>query len=901
MNAEQQACLDLRAVKEFRIELNKGRPIYARELGITATDGQVEAERERLAYVRRQGAIVTSLATYEPLYRTRLELTRPGDGIRIFFSPAGAQFEPVSADEGDDVLVSWAHPRFLSIRDLKLGQSAHIGPVLWKLLSKTELTREHSGVLFDLIVRGVDLPESRFAEVRFDGDQPRAYLTVELEAAVEPAIVEEELLPVVREVELREKPKLTLDTVVRRKDGKVVEIPFALDERQWLAMRSSASEGTIVLTGPPGTGKTTVALLRATALIHSIFEYDQRGKLLSNVPLVDLRKDRFRVVVVTEHLRHYLKDFLSSTELSLPEAQVVNLRGNFLETFVRHKTLTTWISGVRFRLSKARNRLSDTLIYIKALPSTLRLCFFHAVLNAKENAGDGCQDVVERVNTRVANELERITLERVLSDKERKLLREEEGKSEVDIDAFLKRHGKYEAFKERFDRGYEMLRRGLTELRGFLRPWLVTGESRALESVDSDEEQWLVPGGDDLLLARFVDDLQSLHAQPGLMNLFVREAWRELVRLVDPQQVLLRVVDDFRKTGDMQSLEDAGLSREEAMSALNEWQQTLEGVTDDDGDEDEDGEATIEELIGEEQQADSQRRRGAFTRTDFPLLAAMARVFLAIPPEAKGNPDRYERVGFRLPDEVSRYDHVIIDEGQDFTYAEIHLVRSLVEDVRKAVTVSGDPWQRMDWRSGFSSLETISVPDDRRFLITRNYRQTAELSGWVGHLSRALYGSAGYPVDSAHEHGPAPSIAVIPAIAESLKVAATSISDWCSSEQNPFIAVLLIGFETGMKTRITNSLSNALEPHSIHVERIEDGRMIERGRVSVADVPTVKGLEFDAVVVMLSKDACAELDNTSPQASVIRNMLYVACSRARRGLRVVFQAEVDVLKNNGVY
>ena len=894
MSAEQQACADLKAVKEFRLELRKRPPGYMPEQKITATAQEVQATRERAVYVQRQHAVISSLSG------TRLELAGPSDRFRVFFSPVGYEFVAVASEDGDDVLVSWANPRFLSIRDLSLGEKASLGKQKLRLESKTELDRESHGVLYDLMVRGVGLTESRFAEVRFDGDVPLALRTVEAVEVV--ALPDTEVLPPEPELLLRERARLGLDTVVRNKDGKVVEIPFALDERQWQAMARNAGSGTILLMGPPGTGKTTVALLRGTTLIHSIYEYDDHGKLLDDKPTADLKKDRFRVFVVTEHLRSYLKDFLASPEVGLPEVQAVNLRGSFLETFVRHKTLTTWISGVRFRLSKSRNKLSDALIFIKALPSTLRLCFFQAALNARENAGDDCETVIGRINDRLSTAFERVTLDRVLSQEEREQLRNEEVSSDFDLDVFLKRLNKYEAFDERFNQGYDLLRRGLPELRDFLRHWLAAVEGRAMLSVDAVDELWLLPGGDDLLLSRFVDELRSLHQQQGLLNLFIREAWRELVGLVDPQEVLLRVVGDFANTGDMKSLEDAGLTREQALSALREWQATLTGSSDSEADADEEeDDATVEEFSGEQEELELKRRRGAFTRTDFPLLASMARAFLALPAEAKANPERYQRVGFLLPDDLPRYDHVIIDEGQDFTYAEIHLVQSLVENDRMAVTISGDPLQRMDWRSGFSSIETIKVPEEQSFLITRNYRQTVELSEWVSRLSVALYGNDGHRIESTHERGPEPSVLVRPNLSEVLKVAAGTISEWFDDDQNPFTAVLLIGFDTRTKTRITNSLSNLLEEHSIHVERVEDGRMIERGRVSVADVPTVKGLEFDNVVVIVSKDACSSVGGASPQARVVNNHLYVACSRAKRGLEVILQDDVAAMRNHGLY
>jgi hypothetical protein len=423
---------------------------------------------------------------------------------------------------------------------------------------------------------------------------------------------------------------------------------------------------------------------------------------------------------------------------------------------------------------------------------------------------------------------------------------------------------------------------------------------RADRSLETEGQVWLYPGADDLLLARFVEDMTPLEDRDGVNvgTVFNREAWHELVRLVDAKEVLLRVISDYEK-GEMPFLERAGLNRNDALAALKEWKDALTGGADSELDDEE--EEMVDDVETESREPELQRRRGAFTRSDFPLLAAIARVFLALPPETKETPEKYHHLGFLFPGDLPRYDHVIVDEGQDFTYAEIHLVHSLVENRRMAVTVSGDRFQRMDWRFGVSSIETIETPADRKFSILRNYRQTVELATWIGRLSDALFGEAGQKIEPAHQHGPQPSVSVIPKLANMVESAADSFGEWYDDDQNPFTAQLLIGFDAKATTRITNSLSTSLEDRSIYVEKVEDGRLIERGRVSVADVPTVRGLEFDGVVVLVSESACDLLSQTSPRAEVTKNMLYVACSRAKRNLKVILQKDVDVLRNNAIY
>ena len=70
--------------------------------------------------------------------------------------------------------------------------------------------------------------------------------------------------------------------------------------------------------------------------------------------------------------------------------------------------------------------------------------------------------------------------------------------------------------------------------------------------------------------------------------------------------------------------------------------------------------------------------------------------------------------------------------------------------------------------------------------------------------------------------------------------------------------------------------------------------------MAVAGIPTVKGLEFDGVVVVVSDETCDLLAGDSPQARIAKNMLYVACSRAKRNLTVILPRNVEMLRREGI-
>ncbi len=246
------------------------------------------------------------------------------------------------------------------------------------------------------------------------------------------------------------------------------------------------------------------------------------------------------------------------------------------------------------------------------------------------------------------------------------------------------------------------------------------------------------------MLCRFVENVTALRGDERIQEIFFDITWKELLALVDPQEVLLRVVEELKSKGELADFVAEGFTTDSLRASLEEWKGALTGS--DLGSRSsnplqDDSDLTLDDLDDQSDDGgqSNANRRGSFTRSDFPLLASIARVFLALP--GRNRDERlYRNVGFTLPGDVARYDHIILDEAQDFTYAEVHLAMSLVEDKRLAISISGDPFQRMDWKYGFSGFESVQVASDRRFEIVRNYRQTKQLGDWLQRLSDQLFG-----------------------------------------------------------------------------------------------------------------------------------------------------------------
>lgn len=450
----------------------------------------------------------------------------------------------------------------------------------------------------------------------------------------------------------------------------------------------------------------------------------------------------------------------------------------------------------------------------------------------------------------------------------------------------------------------------VAHVRSFLGQWSVRMGDAAVESMGG-APVWLDPGRSNLQLSAFTEDFSWNQGSPRKPMEDV--VWRELVRLIDPQQLLVAVITDYRTSGDRKDLRAAGLADQDIDAALSEWEAVLTDTEDDgEGGEDEEVDGTTE-LIDEDGIA-IPRRKGALTLTDLPILACIARALLA-PAVIKGQGWRpveqadgttalarsnglvtYTRLGMQLPGELPRYDHVMIDEAQDLSYPELCFAMACTEPVLCASTVAGDPFQRMRWENGLASLELLKPGEGRRFEVRCNYRQTRPLMEWVGRLASLLYPGQPVAATSSDKDGPAPSVELVDRPEKAAPRIAHHIKAWYASAREPFVAVLLVGYESQATAGLVKALRNRLQDSDLDAEFFDDGRLIERGKVSIAEVPSVKGLEFDAVVVSVSPSACALLDSGDPRAIHIRNQLYVASTRACGRLAVVFQGRPSLIQ-----
>ena len=422
------------------------------------------------------------------------------------------------------------------------------------------------------------------------------------------------------------------------------------------------------------------------------------------------------------------------------------------------------------------------------------------------------------------------------------------------------------------------------EVRSFVVEWLNSIRIHLSSPAFDDVEFWLDSTSDTFLLSKCFSSIDFGQLNKTFVKLLADSVWTEFLYMLNPGQIISNTIDELEQLANSRADVVFGLSQSETLSAIKLWKEMLLNSSGEHASDDDEDSTDDDDFEGDEDETDSSIQY-VFFRSDFPLLGVVARCFLASLSGERNSLESPASIGCLLPGDVPRYDHIIIDEAQDFTFAELQLACSLVEPNRHAVTISGDRFQRMDWRSGFSSIESISK--GKRYSVNINYRQTIEICKLVQKLADILFGTNEVHLGEGNRHGPSPEWLVESDFNRTMLLADKAIAKLFSEQDSPYISVIMVGYEVKHFKKAEKQLSKLLDKHPVYIEWLKDGRFVESGRVCLADVPTVKGLEFDSVVVIVSETACDMLESDSLDSRVMKNQMYVACSRAKDQLTVI--------------
>ena len=241
------------------------------------------------------------------------------------------------------------------------------------------------------------------------------------------------------------------------------------------------------------------------------------------------------------------------------------------------------------------------------------------------------------------------------------------------------------------------------------------------------------------------------------------------------------------------------------------------------------------------------------------------------------------------------FDHVVVDEVQDFSTVELRFIRSLVDEGADDLFLVGDPYQKIFGRRISFADAGISVRGSRSKQLKINYRTSEEIRRAAVTTVRELSFD---DFDEAQEslngylslfHGEKPSYTLYRSRQEEADALLKAIEGLHSS------GMAYKAMAVGVRTKASmQDFRNALHKKGIPYLDTVDNTNRDNTGVRLTTLHGIKGLEFQAVfLVDVNKGSCpyiirdfeslSENDRKAYLESE-RSLMYVAMSRAVRYL-----------------
>ncbi len=240
-----------------------------------------------------------------------------------------------------------------------------------------------------------------------------------------------------------------------------------------------------------------------------------------------------------------------------------------------------------------------------------------------------------------------------------------------------------------------------------------------------------------------------------------------------------------------------------------------------------------------------------------------------------------------------RFDHVIVDEAQDLSVAQLRFVSRLASDGENNLLFAGDTGQRI-FQPPFSWKSLGIDIRGRSSTLRVNYRTSHQIrQGADKLLPNVIRDTDGNEESRSGTvsvfNGPIPKCQVFDTIDAEIEAVSAKLHELLDRDFHPD--------EVGIFVRSKGQLPRAraaLKASGLQWSELENTSRPATGRIALSTMHLAKGLEFRAVVVMACDDEVIPLQERieaiSDEADLEevytteRHLLYVACTRAREEL-----------------
>ncbi|MFT5682309.1 MAG: DNA replication ATP-dependent helicase Dna2 [Myxococcota bacterium] len=247
-------------------------------------------------------------------------------------------------------------------------------------------------------------------------------------------------------------------------------------------------------------------------------------------------------------------------------------------------------------------------------------------------------------------------------------------------------------------------------------------------------------------------------------------------------------------------------------------------------------------------------------------------------------------------DSSLRYDHVIIDEAQDFGLCGLRLLRALANPGPGDLMLCADAGQRI-YKGRFSLIGAGIDVRGRSKRLRVNYRTTEQIRSFSDHIVPTKITTDDGEEDrrsSSLHSGPAPERIGCDTKAEEI----VALTGWLKARLDEGMAPGEIAIFARSRLMLTRRARPALEAAGLSWEMLSKDPPLTPTTVTLATMHQCKGLEFKAVAVvgcdadaLPSKRALASAADGGDKDAIRaqeRSLLYVACTRARDRLLVTW-------------
>lgn len=255
------------------------------------------------------------------------------------------------------------------------------------------------------------------------------------------------------------------------------------------------------------------------------------------------------------------------------------------------------------------------------------------------------------------------------------------------------------------------------------------------------------------------------------------------------------------------------------------------------------------------------------------------------------------------PDLEKPFSHIIIDEAQDLSKAQILVISRLVSDGTKSISIIADAAQRI-YKSGFTWSEVgLNVRGGRTIELKKNYRNTVQIvNAALSLLEKENDKSDFTTVETARNGDEKPVVGYFDNREEQYSYLLDQLNELKASN-NLNSTVILHRNHNGL-----NTIQSFLRENGYDAQILLDSEDIdfESDLLKICTLSSVKGLEFDNVFIIDINDDVIPYppgfngEDDELHISTERRLLYTSMTRTRERLYLLssgtpsrYLAEID--------